>query len=397
MKNRIARKLISVAAAGMLVISLAACGGAGNANTAQTAVEAKPDIFEEKPAEPAPAEQPAPEEPAPAEEPVPEEEPAMEMPAGMYASELTGLPIPEELKNQRPITAMVDNEIKALDHYGTAQADIVYELMNSTANDRITRLMCVVKDWGAIEQLGSIRSTRPTNIMLTAEYNAVLCHDGGPYHNDAYFAKGFIEHFSGDFSRVNNGKPREFTEYILSGDLDRDFSKYNVSTEYDEGFSADTPHFNFVDYGKEVDLEGTYDRTYHVKQIILPFPHNSSLLNYNDETECYEYYEYGKPHLDGDSGEPLAFTNVFLQKCSFTKLDENGYLVYNCLGSGEGFYITKGIEKSVSWVKQDDCDFTRFYDDNGDEIQVNRGKTYITLVPDDSWDKVQANEEIYTE
>ncbi|MCR5675045.1 MAG: DUF3048 domain-containing protein [Lachnospiraceae bacterium] len=390
MKKRLFQRGLSAVLMTALVLSAYGCGKSPEPEAAKT--EPESSIFEpaESATTEASAEEPVAEEPA---EPV-EEEP-LTVPDGMYLSELSGLPISESLKSQRPITVMVDNELDALPHFGTAQADIIYEMMNSTANNRITRLMAVVKDWEAIEQLGSIRSTRPTNIMLSAEYNAVLCHDGGPYHNDAYFAKGFIDHFSGTFSRVNNGKKREFTEYILTGDLDRNFDSSKASREYAEGFSADTPHFNFVEYGKETDLASLYERTYNVKQIILPFEHNGSVLNFNDNTKCYEYYEYNEQHLDEDSGEPLAFTNVFLQDCSFTKLDENGYLVYNCLGSGTGFYITNGIAKSVSWVKNGEQDFTRFYDDNGDEIVVNRGKTYIALVPDDSWDKVIMGETAY--
>ena len=124
-----------------------------------------------------------------------------EIPAGMYLSELTGEPISDELKNQRPVAVMVDNEKTALLHYGTDESDIVYEMMNSTLNKRITRLMCIIKDWGKIEQLGSIRSTRPTNIILAAEYDAVLCHDGGPFYNNDWFKKPWSVHFSGTFSR----------------------------------------------------------------------------------------------------------------------------------------------------------------------------------------------------
>ena len=86
------------------------------------------------------------------------------VPEGQYLSELTGLPINKDLEMQRPIAVMIDNEIKALPHYNTAGADIVYEMMNSTANDRITRLMCIYKDWEDLPQTGSIRSVRPTNI-----------------------------------------------------------------------------------------------------------------------------------------------------------------------------------------------------------------------------------------
>ena len=45
---------------------------------------------------------------------------------GLYISELTGLPISTTIQNQRPIAVMVDNEKTALQHYGTAEADIVY-------------------------------------------------------------------------------------------------------------------------------------------------------------------------------------------------------------------------------------------------------------------------------
>ncbi|MBR5896055.1 MAG: DUF3048 domain-containing protein, partial [Lachnospiraceae bacterium] len=39
-----------------------------------------------------------------------------EIPEGMYLSEITGEPISEELKDQRPIAVMVDNEKTALPH-----------------------------------------------------------------------------------------------------------------------------------------------------------------------------------------------------------------------------------------------------------------------------------------
>ncbi len=314
------------------------------------------------------------------------------LPEGMYYSELTGEPISEDIKDQRPIAAMVDNEKTALPHYGTAEADVVYELMNSTKNDRITRLMCVVKDWGSIEQLGSIRSTRPTNIMLAAEWNAVLCHDGGPYYNDQYFSQPWSAHFSGTFSRINNGKASEFTEYIVSGDLDSNFSSYEgkagYETTYNE-YANEGSHFNFVEYGQEINLDEKYDRSYTANKISLPFWHNSSILTYNSETGLYEYSEYGETHEDAEDDEVLAFKNVILQKCSFSQLDENGYLIYNCIGSGEyGWYITNGVAKDITWAKTSETDVTRFYDENGEELQINTGKTYIALIPDDTWENI---------
>ena len=138
----------------------------------------------------------------------PEEEPEEEIPEetreGMYRSELTNEWIDEALQNQRPVAIMVDNEKTALLHYGLTQADIVYEMMNSTANGEITRFMALVKDWNSITQFGSIRSVRPTNFMIAPEYNAVVVHDGGPFYIDPYLKNPWVDHLSVGFARVNN-------------------------------------------------------------------------------------------------------------------------------------------------------------------------------------------------
>ncbi len=367
-------------ATAMLTMTVTACGKDAAEPAAE---EASDSIFEEAAQEAS--------QDAPAEEPEAASDEPYVLPEGMYFSELTGEPISEEIKDQRPIAAMVDNESIALPHYGTSEADVVYELMNSTANDRITRLMCVVKDWGSIEQLGSIRSTRPTNIMLASEWNAVLCHDGGPYYNDQYFSQPWSAHFSGTFSRINNGKASEFTEYIVGGDLESNFGSYEgragYETTYNE-YANEGSHFNFAEYGTEIKLDEKYSRSYQAVKISLPFTHNSSQLIFNEDTRNYEYYEYGDRHEDAEDGEPLSFKNVILQDCSFTQLDDHGYLIYNCIGTGNAWYITNGIAKDITWFKSSETDVTRFYDETGAELEINTGKTYIGLIPDDTWDKV---------
>lgn len=311
------------------------------------------------------------------------------VPKGMYLSELTGEPISSKLKNQRPIAAMVDNDSRALPHYGTADADVVYELMNSTANNRVTRLMVLVKDWGKIKRLGSIRSTRPTNILLASEWNAVLCHDGGPYYNNQYFSRKYSAHLSGIFSRVSNGKPWEFTEYILPGDLKNAMKNYGISTSYNSYLPQKGSHFHFTGYGSSVNLQKEYDSVLPASKVSLPFWNNGSKLIYNKKTGTYDYYEYGKIHKDADTGKVLTFKNVILQDCTFTKLDQNGYLIYNCIDSAQpGFYLTGGYAKDIGWSKNGETAVTKYYDSTGEEITLNTGKTYIALVPSDTWNKV---------
>jgi len=308
-----------------------------------------------------------------------------ELPAGMYFSELTNEPIDESLKNQRPIAAMVDNELTALPHFGLNDADVIYEMMNSTKNGRITRFMVLVKDWEKIEQLGSIRSVRPTNFLIAAEWNAIICHDGGPeVHIASYRNEPYSSNFSGGFARVNNGKSREFTEYIMTGDLENKFANSNVDREYNEYYTG--AHYKFAPKVDPIDFSDN-EEAIDAATVELPFEHNGSYLKYDEAEGLYNYFEYGDPHLDGATGEQLAFKNLLIQKCSFSELDENGYMIFNCLTQTptSAYYVTNGKAIECTWVKTAPTEPTRYYDMQGNELTINTGKTYVALVPDDNW------------
>ena len=331
-------------------------------------------------------------------EPEEEEEVYEETKEGCVRSELTNEWIDEALENQRPIACMVDNELTALDHYGVNQADVVYELMNSTANGRITRLMCLIKDWEKIEQLGSIRSTRTTNVMVAGEWNAILVHDGGPFYIDNYIGMPYCNNLSGGFARYSNGKPTEFTEYVTFENytnpntgksyngLGKRIEAAGYSKEYNKYYEG--KHWNFAKGDNKI---GEFADAKDVKNIELPFPHNKSQLKYNDEKQKYEYYEYGKAHIDALDNEVTSFTNVILECISFTELDKNGYLTYNVTDSTshEGYYLTKGVAVPITWSKDKPEGITHYYyKSNGKEIELNTGKTYIAFVPADSWSQL---------
>ena len=328
-----------------------------------------------------------PEQPDNPDEPA-EEEIVEETREGMYRSELTNEWIDEALQNQRPIAVMVDNEKTALLHYGLTQADIVYEMMNSTANGEITRFMAVVKDWDKITQFGSIRSVRPTNFMIAPEYNAVVVHDGGPFYIDPYLKNPWVDHLSGGFARIQNGKPREFTEYVTTGEIAKRMESAGYSTEYNEYYPG--PHWQFASEAKPVDLSEASD-SIDCTLVDLPFEHNGSQLDYDAESNTYLYSEYNMKHTDpANDNKQLAFTNVLLQNATHTKYDSNGYMQFNILEQSgrSGYYITGGKAIPVTWSKGHDMDPTRFYDMEGNLITLNTGKTYIGLISDTRWSEL---------
>lgn len=314
--------------------------------------------------------------------------------AGTYASELTGLPISTNIRDQRPIAVMVDNEKTALQHYGISEADIVYEMMNSTKNGRITRLMCVYKDWNSVPRIGSIRSVRPTNVILAGEYNAVLVHDGGPFYINDWLAQPWSTNLSGGFARIQNGKPREFTEYVTTGEISRRLAAAGKSASYTATYKTTREresHFLFNP------AETTLNTKYSAGvvgatsvDLSFAFPHNSSKLQYNPATMTYDYYDYGSIHKDAEDQKVLSFKNVILQEASFAQYDANGYMIYNVIGylpsnTATGYYLTDGQAIPITWAKNGDSALTKYFDSTGAEIKLNPGKTYIGIVPADYW------------
>lgn len=95
-----------------------------------------------------------------------------------------------------------------------------------------------------------------------------------------------MDDFNGGFSRVNNGKSREYTEYIVSGDLDKKFASTGASKEYNKYYTEN--HFKFAKEDTDI-ADGTSAVT-----VDIPFPHNGSYLTYDESEKVYKYFEYKK-------------------------------------------------------------------------------------------------------
>ena len=320
---------------------------------------------------------------------------------GMYRSELTNEWISEDIENQRPVAIMVDNDRVANPHYGTSKADIVYELINSTANNRVTRFMCIVKDWKNIEVFGNVRSTRPTNCILFPEYNAILVHDGGPYFiNDWLAYPNATNHLSGGFARIDRSKADFYEEYATAEDykgvgsysgkswdgLITRINKAGYSEEYNKYYMG--KHFTFSDTPYTLDNEKNVMDATH---IAFPYGHNQSELKYNAETGLYDFYEFGELYKDVQYDATLSFANVIVYECKLFQYNDEGYMLFNCITGSDGFdagyYLTGGKAIPIKWKKPAQEALTTFTNAaTGEEIVLNTGKTYIAIVPDDDWD-----------
>nr|MDQ6911207.1 DUF3048 domain-containing protein [Actinomycetota bacterium] len=89
---------------------------------------------------------------------------------------LTGLPISDQAKAQRAaLSVKIDNVPEAQPQTGLDSADVVFE---EIVEGGLTRLMAVFQSNDA-DQLGPVRSVRPTDPNLAAAFGGVFAYSGG--------------------------------------------------------------------------------------------------------------------------------------------------------------------------------------------------------------------------
>ena len=327
------------------------------------------------------------------EEEVPEEEDAA--PAeGMIRSPLTNLWISDTLRDQRPLAFMYPINKEAQPQYGLDNIDIFYEIMEE---DGMSRQMAIMQDWKNLPKIGNVRSIRDYFVYAALEYDPIIVHFGGPelYVKDI-LTRSDVENINGvggvmggdynAFFRENpDGRAQEHTAYTSSEKLLAACQQAGFQLTHRSEYYETTPHFNFTDAAHKNTLT-QYTNAADATDLKFDsaYPTTKPELRYNESDHLYYRYIYDQPQSDGTTGNQLAFENVIVQWTYYERRDANGYLAFRMHDdTHDGYYITEGKMIHVTWKKPQDYAATRYYDDEGNEVTMNTGKTMIFVVQDD--------------
>lgn len=306
---------------------------------------------------------------------------------GMVRSPLTNQWVSEEVGSLRPLAVMIPNDKGALPHYNLSNADILYECL---VEGEITRLMAIYGDWTNLERVGNIRSCRDYFVYWAFEWDAIYVHAGGPFYIDEVIGRQDTQNInaltapSGVFYRTTDrSAPQNL--YLDGKDIYDEANRLGYPLETRPGYS-DSIHFQFTNENAPNTLE-QYSDSAVVKKINLEnaYPITQTWFQYNEEDGLY--YRFQKtsngPHMDAATNSQLAFKNVLVQFTYYEVRDAKGYLAFQCNDlTRDGWYFTNGRGIHVTWKKSSDYVPTRYYDDNGNEIQLNTGKTMICIIQD---------------
>ncbi|MEY8516074.1 DUF3048 domain-containing protein [Lachnospiraceae bacterium 29-84] len=359
----------------MVWLLIAACVlGTASAGCGKKAEAPEPVVQEEPEEEP-------PEEPEePEEEPEEEtaEEPEEESREGMAKSYLTGEWIDEELAGKRPLAVMIGNTSDALPQYGISDADIIYEV---PVEGSYTRLMAIFQDYAKPERIGSVRSCRHYFIYFAKEFDAIYTHFGQAVYAEPILAQDDVHNLSGldssigdtTFYRDSSRKAPHnvFTdaEKILAG-----IGKKGYRTELSDSYSG---HYKFAEDDASVQLDG------EDALVVSPgYFVNKPWFVYDKKDGLYYRYEFKDKHIDGANDQQLAVKNILVQYCAWSYKDENGYMDIDTVSGGDAIYITNGKMEKVTWKKEGENAPARYFAEDGEEITLNQGKTWVCIARD---------------
>lgn len=306
---------------------------------------------------------------------------------GKIRSQVTNLPIDEDLLDHRPISVVIPNDPSALPHYSISDIGVLYQF---PVEGNISRLLGIVDDWQDLEKIGNIRSAREYFLFAGLEWDPIFCHFGNAVYADNILAAKGTDNVdalkSADdvyFRTTDRKRPQNAYfkgEGILNGIEDRGYSlKYtenhipNHFTFANENQQVDLTDVNGSVDGSKIDLAGSFsiDKTY---------------VEYDESTQEYLRHQYGKPHIDKANNQQLSFKNIIIQETKVLTLDASGYLAVGMHDNTRGgYFFTNGKGIPVTWEKPISNNFapTKYYDESGEEITLNTGKTMIFIVNED--------------
>lgn len=310
--------------------------------------------------------------------PSPTEEPDT-LPEGMVRSYLTGEPVAEEIGRRRPAAVMINNIQACLPQWGISHAGVIYE---APVEGGISRMMAIFEDYDNLERIGSVRSCRNYFIFYAAGFEALYVHYGQSAYAVPYLELPEVNNISGlagygeqVFYRTDDRNPPH-NAYTSGAGIAEGIDICGYSEEYPEDYQG---YFQFAEAEEPVSLENGTNAS-----LVLPggYDYNSPSFVYDPDSGKYLRYQFGEPQIDEENGEQLAVTNILIQNSAWEYYESGGYLNIHTDDPGTGKYITGGKAVDITWKKTEPWGPTYYYDQEGNEITLNEGKTWICIVLD---------------
>ena len=276
----------------------------------------------------------------------------------------------------RPYAVMINNIGVARPlQSGLQDAYIIYELI---VEGGITRYMALFLDQDTA-RIGSIRSARHYYLDYALENDAIYVHHGQSPQAQSDFSELGVD-------RIVVGDSTGWRDKTL-----------NVSSEHTL-FTSIAKLKNGIG-NKRTTRKGGLLLNYSVDPLDLASVANSKTANnvsikysgssvssyeYDATNKVYKRFVNNKAHTDYVTKKQYTFKNIITYQVGNFNLNDGsgkGRQGIDNIGSGTGYYISEGIAVPIKWSKSSRSAKTKYTFEDGTELKVNDGNTFIQIQP----------------
>lgn len=297
---------------------------------------------------------------------------------------LTGVnTVLDEGVGKRPVAIMVNNISKGMPQYGIAAADIIFEIPIEGGG---SRFMAIYGDYTQVPKVCPIRSCRKYFPELAEGFDAIYVCSGMNDDVRSYVKSLDIDMldashnahglFVQDQDRLDAGYSSEYTWYFDGTSLVETLEKQGTRTDLEEDKSDAA--FNFVAKGETVTPTDGECPT-----VTVDFGAIEATFVYDEDSNTYLKEHNGDAQKDSVTDTQLAFTNVFLleTKVGYDDNGTNRTIDWTGGDTSVGYYVSNGSIQKIHYAKDSVDSRLVFYDEDGNELEINRGKSYIAFYP----------------
>ena len=246
--------------------------------------------------------------------------------------------------------------------------------------------MALYADYTTVPQICAIRSCRYYFPALSQGFDAFYVNWGIDDSIADYLEALNLDQYDGiynagglfgrDMERRNQGYALEHTGYFDGTKFAEVVQNTGKRTDLADDKKGTAFQFN----GLNEQVKPSEDMC---KKVSIDFGAQSATLVYDEASNTYKKEIDGNAQIDGKTGNQLAFTNVFVLETTISVKDDLGHKAVDWDGweDSMGYYISNGAKQKIHWSKEENNELSRltFYDESGNEISINRGKSYIAF------------------
>ncbi|MBQ8159714.1 MAG: DUF3048 domain-containing protein [Clostridia bacterium] len=316
---------------------------------------------------------------------------AADVPLGTYpennpvipgVSPLTGMPASGEAYT--PIQIVLDNAEEAYPHWGISQADIIFQVPN--AGEGATKLLGLFADHYP-EEAGPVRSGRASMLPSAMSFQAAFAFAGPPAVKDKNID---IEALMSTWKMAsthrvynllqNNGFATRRPGLIKSHDMTC-YVKQIHENLVSKGVVFEERPFLFADTPREDGQVANVVKVLHHGESIETASNSASraVFVYDAEQGAYSRRNSSGMYLDRDTGENVQFANVIILRTKLSYERNYVFLKNHLVGSGAIDVFQSGRYLHGAWVRDSVSSRLVLVDDQGRELEMQRGKTFIVI------------------